>query len=70
MRVGSTRAARGQRFVARTVCALGSTVSSAPPSVRTVTAPAGVGAVVAGDTLTGAIDGLGQLQLAIVPAAA
>lgn len=56
--------------VSETIATLSRAWALAPGDLIFTGTPAGVGAVVAGDTLTGSIDGLGQLQLAIVPAAA
>jgi fumarylpyruvate hydrolase len=52
--------------VNETIAALSRAWTLAPGDLIYTGTPAGVGAVVAGDMLTGAIDGLGQLQLAIV----
>jgi fumarylpyruvate hydrolase len=52
--------------VNETIAALSRAWTLAPGDLIFTGTPAGVGAVIAGDVLTGAIDGLGQLQLAIV----
>lgn len=52
--------------VNETIAALSRAWALAPGDLIFTGTPAGVGAVVAGDTLTAAIDGLGQLQLTIV----
>ncbi|MEK8033718.1 fumarylacetoacetate hydrolase family protein [Ideonella sp. DXS29W] len=56
--------------VAETIATLSQAWTLAPGDLIFTGTPAGVGAVVAGDTLTASIDGLGTLQLQIVPAGA
>jgi fumarylpyruvate hydrolase len=52
-----------------TIAALSRAWTLAPGDLIFTGTPAGVGAVVAGDTMAASIDGLGQLQVAVVPAA-
>lgn len=52
--------------VSETIAALSRAWTLAPGDLIFTGTPAGVGAVVAGDRLVGAIDGLGQLQLDVV----
>ncbi len=52
--------------VSETIAALSRAWTLAPGDLIFTGTPAGVGAVVPGDTLVGAIDGLGRLQLTIV----
>ena len=55
--------------ISETIAALSRAWTLAPGDLIFTGTPAGVGAVVAGDKLSGSIDGLGTLQLQIVPAA-